>query len=494
VRAGLCELEAILDASRAAEALEALLPRGGRPRQLPVRSLLLGILLAAADDRPAHLTRVHEALVALPAADRDRLAVSVPSPAGPHLLTYRQLEHLARRLRRALPAEDGGPHGILCGVIDALVEASVPLPYKQASADIAVDWTDHESFARPGRSEIDPDASFGHRKGGGPGERSELFFGYYLQFATMVGEVAGRRVPELVRRMVLASCRVDPPALVVSALSRLVASGVAIGEVLADSGYSHRVASTFALPLRALGAHLVVDLHPHDRGPKGSFGGATVCNGALYCPATPAALFTLAPPPRGASAEEIAAHDARADELARYRLVRLSRPDADGYHRVACPALAGKLRCPARESSMSLGFERPEVAEPPSPAPPCCLQQSLTVPPTVGAKTAQRHDYASRSWRESYARRTAVERSNATLKDPARGGTRRGWCRLMGLSGIALFLACHVVVCNLRVLEAFEDRVADDGRRAASGTAPSSRRRRRTPIEELVPSGRRRSH
>ena len=52
-----------------------LLPIGVRGRQLLVRTLLLGILLVLADHRPAHLTRVHHALTALPEADQARLGV-----------------------------------------------------------------------------------------------------------------------------------------------------------------------------------------------------------------------------------------------------------------------------------------------------------------------------------------------------------------------------------------------------------------------------------
>lgn len=492
VRASLSELEALVDRSGAAEVLQGLLPSGGRPRQLPARTLLVGMLLAAADDRPAHLTRVHEALVALGEADRRRLKVTTDWRGGPHTCTYRQLEHLAWRARGALRAEQGSPPAALSEIVDALTEASIPKVYKTASPDLAVDWTDHESFARPGRAEVDPDASWGHRRGGGPGERSELFFGYYLSFATMVREVADRAVPELVRRMVLTSCRVDPPGALVQVLSRLVAAGVALGDVLADSGYSHRVASTWALPLRSLGARLVQDLHPHDRGPQGTFAGAVVCNGALYCPATPPALLGIAPARRGLSREELAAHDARAAELGRYRLARISDDDADGYHRVVCPAVRGSVRCPRREPSMALAFDRPEIADPPAdPPPPCCVQKTLTIGPVVAAKTSQRHDYAGKAWRESYARRSAVERSNSTVKDPARIPAARGWCRLMGLPGVTLFLVCHVVVCNLRVVAAFESRRSEDERRLAAGRPPRRRARRRTTLGDLASAERR---
>jgi hypothetical protein len=65
--AALALIEAIVDASRAAARIGVLLPIGVRHRQLKVSTLLAGMMLTLADDRPAHLTRVHQALTALPA-------------------------------------------------------------------------------------------------------------------------------------------------------------------------------------------------------------------------------------------------------------------------------------------------------------------------------------------------------------------------------------------------------------------------------------------
>ena len=91
----------------------------------------------------------------------------------------------------------------------------------------------------------------------------------------------------------------------------------------------------------------------------------------------------------------------------------------DGYHRVQCPAAMGKVRCPLRPASMLLDRDRPEILRPPEHLPACCAQQTITVPPDVLAKTAQKHDYPSAAWRRSYARRTGAERGFATAKDPA---------------------------------------------------------------------------
>jgi hypothetical protein len=77
--------EAIVDRSGVAGRIEMLLPVGIRCRQLAVRTLLVGIMAALADDRPGHLVRVHRALVSLGDADQARLGVVVDG----HRLTYR---------------------------------------------------------------------------------------------------------------------------------------------------------------------------------------------------------------------------------------------------------------------------------------------------------------------------------------------------------------------------------------------------------------------
>ena len=85
-------LEEIIDRSGIAPRIELLLPTGVRARQLAVRTLLLGMLLVLADHRPAHLTRVHQALTTLPEDDQRRLGVAADWKHGPHQLTYRQTE------------------------------------------------------------------------------------------------------------------------------------------------------------------------------------------------------------------------------------------------------------------------------------------------------------------------------------------------------------------------------------------------------------------
>ena len=75
---------------------------------------------------------------------------------------------------------------------------------------------------------------------------------------------------------------------------------------------------------------------------------------SLYCPQTPRTLLELAPLSCAAAPAQAAAHDAKTAEAARYKLDRLTSDDTDGYHRAACPAATGKIRCPLQPPSMLL--------------------------------------------------------------------------------------------------------------------------------------------
>ncbi len=517
--ATLDRLERIIDTSSIAQRLELLLPIGVRPRQLQVRTLLLGMLLVAVQGRPAHLRRIHQALLDLDASDRHRLGIISEWKTGPHLLTYRQTERTFALVvsQLAKPPPDGTPSETLSQVLDALLEASVHVLGEPATSSYAVDWTDLETWSRPPHTPhaerpnplpdddpdqptldhnnsdsqddarcADPEASWGHRRGNHPGQKDELFYGYYLQAATTVRDEHGPEVPELARRMHLASCDHDPPPAFVPVLERMKASGITLADVLADSGYAYRIPETWALPVRALGANLIVDLHPNDRGPHGTHMGAICANGRLYCPATPRPLLDIQPLARAATPEQTAAHDQRSGELARYKLSPITSYDRDGYHRVICPAAQGKLRCPHRPASLTLPHDRPTIPDPPEHPPACCSQQTITVPPSVNAKTAQKHDYPSPTHRNSYARRSSAERTFSTIKDPATNDTSRGWCRITGLTAIALFCASVLIARNIRVADAFAARQAENERRAANGLPPKHRTRQRRPLNQLT--------
>ena len=135
---------------------------------------------------------------------------------------------------------------------------------------------------------------------------------------------------------------------------------------------------------------------------------------------------------------------------------------------------------------MTLDRDRPEILQPPEHPQACCAQQTITVPPDVLAKTAQKHDYPSAAWRRSYSRRTGAERGFATAKDPATNDISRGWCRLMGLAPLMLFTTTLLIVRNQRILHAWNTRQEETQRRAAAGLPPKTRKRRRQTLAGLA--------
>ncbi|MGH3266836.1 MAG: hypothetical protein ACRDNS_33205, partial [Trebonia sp.] len=288
---------------------------------------------------------------------------------------------------------DGSPSEALSAVLDALLEASIVVLGEPSSSSCAVDWTAHETWSRPPpkhaqpepqteppaadsqqpatrdpdpepagtqpkpqqRQHRDREAAWWHRTVTHP-TGNEMFYGYYLQALTTVRDEHRPQVPELARRIHLASCQHDPPAQIVPVIQRMHDTGIAIGDLMADSGYSYRQPEHWALPIRALGAKLIVDLHPNDRGTHGTHQGATAANGNLYCPATPKPLLELSPLQRGASPEQTENHDHQCTELTRYKLAPITAYDQDGYRRVICPAAQGKLRCPLRPECSASEF------------------------------------------------------------------------------------------------------------------------------------------
>ena len=159
-----------------------------------------------------------------------------------------------------------------------------------------MDWTDLESFSRPpparGGPCAGPEASWGHRKNNLLRSENELFFGYYFSAGIMMPQENRPPVHELARRMTLSSCQARPVRALAPVLAAMPAAGVPLGDILADSGYAHRDADAWAIPLRQAGARLVQDLHPHDRGPRGT------CQGAIIVRPGQSITFEGAPPTR----------------------------------------------------------------------------------------------------------------------------------------------------------------------------------------------------
>ena len=387
---------------------------------------------------------------------------------------------------------DGLPAPALQQICDDLLEASIPDEHKHASTALAVDWTDVETFSRPPphgtRDCADPEAWWGHRSGGGPGQDSELFFGYYLSAGTMMREEHGPPVPELTQRMTVCSCDTDPARALVPVLTAMPEAGIPLGDILDDSGYAHRDAEAWAIPLRQAGAQLSRTFTPPTAAPKAP----------TTAPSSPTATSTARPHPGCCWNSARSPATPPRPKPPRTTPGQPSWPATNRAHHQRRPRRLppGDLPCRHWQDPLPAtpGVNDPEPAAARDPHPArhpraCCHQQTITVPPQTCAKTAQKHDYPSAAHRKSYARRTGAERTFSTAKDPASNNIARGWTRLMGLAPLMLWLACLLVVRNQRILTTWDARQADNARRAAAGLPPRTRRRRRKTLTDLATAG-----
>lgn len=494
------DAERIIDASGVVELVDPLLPSKGRPRQLPLRTLLVGCVMTAMLKQPLHICRVREVLLDMSRKHRLRLGVSVFLSDGEiHDLTERQIYRLFANFISVIdPTPVPGFKGVaivdrqtkidsvqpsdeelsileerLQQVANRLLEGSIPAQFRNASTSYALDWTDADTWASGHRSFIplaDPDADWGARRSMEPGIKRAKFYGYDEQILTMTNDDDGPKVPELVRRIDLQASNEHDPEFSIPMIDRALADGLTINDLLADNAYPY--ALEWSVEMRRRKIQLIVDLHPGDRGPKGTWLGALDIEGNLYCPSTPKNLQRIDPPGVRANGVEREHYRTQIDLRDKYKFVVQTATDDEGYDRRMCPAVAGKVHCPLWDRLYDREKAIPEIYTPPKAPNKCCTQKTITVPPTVSAKTRQKHDFGSRTFKDSYKRRTAVERAFGDVKSKAGEDVSRGRIRLMGRTKQLFMRTIAYVARNTRIVARFIEK-------SASPPVPFTRAKRR---------------
>lgn len=457
-----------VDASGVPVVLEqALRPTGrGRPRQLTVRALLVGLKLAVDSAKTACLTDVFVVLTeVLPEAVQHDLGVRDRRTG--RVITVHQVRRLLESIKNKLdPAareesdEDStGRIAALQQVLDDLLAATMPADVPTSGA-YAVDGTGTWSWARGKDKQTaaaDPDAAWGVKtsKSG----KQERYFGYELHAVVRVGRLNDEHpVPCLAERIVVTPASTNCAEAVLPAIARMRQEGLRLREVIADRGYTYKTG--WSRGLRALDIDSVLDLHPTQLGARGSHGGARFIAGVPHCPATPDAFDTIPRPERLAASPALEVFLGQINTREQWALRRIAGPDSNGAERYECPARARKLRCPLVPQSMAQPVTLPKVLEPPqSTAHRCCSQRTITVPGDVDYKSRQRHYWGSRDWISSFSRRSRVEGWFGNLKDRSREALGRGAFRVMGLCKSSLMLGIYAAATNLRLLDAWATKV-----------------------------------
>jgi hypothetical protein len=498
----------------------------GRPRQLPVRALLVALLLLAIDDRPIHLKAATMLLFSLPDCWRHELAVT--GKADNHkgfLARYRQVRYLFHRVlsvmdpsveaknrvedralaqsrRRQLTKEEiTARTELLASVVGGLLGASIELlsDFELSGFDgsVGLDATPVPLYSRgpsgsSNKTASDPDGGWyiregDHRTETGPnGKRLRKIHWALEATIAVMGRPPGSvpAYPNLVVGISLARPGVDPGAMATRLLASVRDSGLPAGYLGADRGYTQCRPENFHLPARALGYSPVMDYRTADLGVQANSQGAVMVEGTFYCPAMPKALVNASAEHRAGVIDD-ETYLKRIEARRMWRLIRKQGPDTDGYERFSCPATGDnpKLCCPLREPAKALG--KIPVVSPPATPPKICCQSAVTIAPDIGVRFRQDLAFGSEQWQTTYAAyRNTIEGLNGYIKDGAHEAladpSRR---RVRGVAAQSLFVALLAMAANIRKIAAHRALVADNMCAKVAGRA----RRRRMSLSDYRP-------
>ena len=477
--------ESIIDRSGLVDELEALLRpvdpvsgrHIGRPRDISVRTFLVGVLLTAGHGKNLHLRQVHRNLTRdISRTQQARLGVRFERRGerlGSHkrVLTYNHFSRLlcaiTRKVTATVDAEgDDASAAYLQSIIDRLIAASIaagPAP----SGHWAIDGSGVDTWANGLKSEkrrADRDAQWGYRTPTPQKSMSDKFFGYDLYGLTTVplqrGD--GSDHPNLIGRIVVRPAASDDAEASLTGIDSLLASGEPVERVLVDRGISYKADEKWASQLRDRGIEQTLDMHASEHG-RLDYDGIAMIDGSPHCPCIPETLVYIKRPERlsvptepddNPELEEF--RDAM-DERGHFAMRRTAgwttkKRTGERVERFECPAEAGYLRCPLKPASMLFPDDIPLNLHPPDPAsaPKCCTQRTIELPEAAQGKLRQTHRWGSDSWIKDYTRRTYVEGSFGELRNPALGALARGKFCIIGLIKVTLMLAALAAASNAR--------------------------------------------
>ncbi|MFD7018523.1 hypothetical protein [Streptomyces sp. NPDC059928] len=402
------QLGRLLDASGVMELVDAELAGRPGPKGLPVRTVLVGLLLALHYHRSASLADTCRVLLdQLQPVSRAEFGVPDPARLDTHARhafcerVYRSFDRLTTALdphrcdrRRRLPADEAKAVAaawedaqaehvrrrvLLQEISDRLVLVTVRLAhgrglFKGWQGDVGVDTTPIPAWHRPPSrrrqlASVELTAGWHYCAGS-----EEGIFGHSATLLVAASRrhpaghpQAGKRIskhPQLALGLVLDTPgkRTGPNAI--QALTKLVPFGFPAGLLASDRAYTDQIPENFALPARRLGYQLVLDYKKKQRGVQGTHQGALLIDGSLACPAMPTAAATAT---SGLDDEAVRGVEDNAElrELIAAREPFFLRLKESADHRGAI-----RLQCPASGTSPTVACARfNQVRGVPAPRP-----------------------------------------------------------------------------------------------------------------------------
>jgi hypothetical protein len=522
---------------------------GGRRETFPVRALLVAMLVCAMTNQPMLATCFTDLLFRA-ISPTMRHALGVPKPPGRadrrgwdalyrnvrtrfHGLMAlmdpsaapknRRLNDndfaalMAKRIAMMSAEEWDERSERLTWFINEILELSIrALPRhirRRWKGSAAVDATVIPAFARPDRRErrtrkgvaprvirhsSDPDADWYHRgeRTGRDGETESTFSVWGYEATLVVSGSDDPSEPQAMPTLVIGMAPLHKPGTKVGhnaavALASIHERGHPAHFLAGDRAYTNAKPEDFQLVARALGYGLVIDYKIDQLGRQGTYEGMVLVDGAWYCPGMPDVLITATKDFRQGTIDE-ETYRARLAERSKHAILPKEGPDDQGHLRMRCPASNPNpvVRCelkPKSEGPSTRGRPRIAVTDALATHPPkICAQQSITVPPEVGAKFAQTLLHESEEWHAVYGTlRNSVEGMNAFIKDGAREAVddpeRR---RIRGVAPQSVFMAFLLCAANLRKIESF---LAEEEAQASGSLRRLPSRRTTRSIGEFVP-------
>jgi hypothetical protein len=351
-----------------------------------------------------------------------------------------------------------------------LLESGEPLEMDQEALSEEETEESDPSEAKCGQgSRGESDASIG-AKTDKDGKR-RYFFGYDIEACVRVPaisteEVRVRTEPNLLAALVVIPGGKDIVNPCLRMLDRMKVSGTKVESILVDRHYSYKKFDRWLIELMKRGIEQVVDSHAKDQGFR-DWDGMKMAAAWAHCPGTPDRLGiipTLGPDP---TPEQMENFNALINERRAYAAKRINPLSADGKARYGCPALDGSIGCPLRPQTMATAVQAnlPIVTNVPDEVgrPKICTQESVQIRITkkkeeVTMKMHQRYYWGSKSWRQSYNRRTFVEGWFGVLKNTSSTGFHRGSHQFVGLPLVTLVVAMAAATTNLRLLRKWHER------------------------------------
>jgi hypothetical protein len=500
---------------------------GGRPSKLNDRAVLVAILLLAIDGKALHLTRIGELFKYRLEPQSLRLLGLNENQDGSlyewcgrafrafHRITalldgYRtpRRSRLTREAFNLIESTRGGNDTAtkqerLDWVSNQLLEATMQLLPRRVrrrwNGSISFDATLTQAFAR-GSSQssqtcsIEPHAAWYVREGdhrdtqAGEGKKAprKLYWGWETTIA--VTAHTNKEFPYLAVAMTF-----DKPGHNVTPNTRtlvrsLITRGHPSGYAIADRAYfPNAKPEQLQLPMRDAGYKLVFDYRDDQLGIIDTYGGANLIEGNWYRPSMPRALVTATIDHRSKthpiSDDE---YKQRIQQRSRYLLKPKAHPDSDGYQIFTCPAVGtyATVACDLKPASVrshnAAGRTRIPVNALPEHPDRICSQQSVTFPPTAGAKYAQALQYKSPDWQTIYAtNRNAMEGFNGYLKDPNRNTmSAPGLRRARGRAAQQLLVSFLIAAANIAKIRSWLKHNPNDAKEEAPAT-PQHRKPRR---------------